>query len=147
MGNTNYKPPKNPYTNSAPHVPVKPFIDGKSIETITPNTPEGEKWHLESNVNLVQQKVYAIGLTCSSRLNQEERDRIQKEFDRLAKGKVISKRKVLEYFRCKELQETYLSNEIFTALEQSSMSGNQIDIEKFMNFSAIFAKGTPDEKL
>jgi Ca2+-binding EF-hand superfamily protein len=67
---------------------------------------------------------------------------VTKEFDRLSKDKVIGKRKLFEYFRMMELEETYLASEIFEMIKNST-----IYADKFLNFVAIISKGTEDEKL
>jgi len=80
-------------------------------------------------------------------MTQDERDRVTKEFDRLSKDKVIGKRKLFEYFRMMELQDTYIANEVFLMIKNSSLANSPIDFDKFLNFVSIVSKGTKDEKL
>ena len=55
-----------------------------------------------------------------ARFTAEELTKVQKEFERLSKDNVIGKRKLLEYFRMVEIQETYLANEVFFMIKNSS---------------------------
>jgi Ca2+-binding EF-hand superfamily protein len=60
---------------------------------------------------------------------------------------VIGKRKLLEYFRLNEIQDTYLSSEVFFTIKNSSLLNSSIDYSKFINFVSIVVKGTWEEKL
>jgi hypothetical protein len=60
---------------------------------------------------------------------------------------VIGKRKLLEYFRMVEIQDTYLANEVFFMIKNSSQLNSPIDYSKFINFVSIISKGTREEKL
>ncbi len=60
---------------------------------------------------------------------------------------MIGKRKLLEYFRLNEIQDTYLSSEVFFTIKNSSLLNSPIDYSKFINFVSIVAKGTREEKL
>ena len=82
-----------------------------------------------------------------ARFTNEELSKISKEFERLSKDNVIGKRKLLEYFRLMEIQDTYLSNEIFFMIKNSSKLNSPIDYTKFINFVSIVAKGSSEEKL
>ena len=82
-----------------------------------------------------------------ARFSSEELIKIQKEFERLSKDNVIGKRKLLEYFRMVEIQETYLANEVFFMIKNSSQLNSPIDYSKFINFVSIVSKGTREEKL
>jgi len=55
-----------------------------------------------------------------ARFSSEELIKIQKEFERLSKDNVIGKRKLLEYFRMVDIQDTYLANEVFFMIKNSS---------------------------
>ena len=81
------------------------------------------------------------------RFSVEELSRIKKEFERLSKDNVIGKRKLLEYFKLLEIQDTYLSNEVFFMIKNSSQLNSPIDYAKFINFVSIVAKGNEEEKL
>ena len=65
----------------------------------------------------------------------------------MSKDNVIGKRKLLEYFRLTDVSETYLSNEIFFMIKNSSVINSPIDYSKFITFVSIVAKGTREEKL
>lgn len=80
--------------------------------------------------------------TAESRFTQEELSRIKKEFDKLSKDQVIGKRKLLEYFRLMEINDTYLTNELFFMIKNSSTLNSPVDYKKFINFVSIIAKGT-----
>lgn len=82
-----------------------------------------------------------------ARFSSEELIKIQKEFERLSKDNVIGKRKLLEYFRMVEIQDTYLANEVFFMIKNSSQLNSPIDYSKFINFVSIISKGTREEKL
>ena len=82
-----------------------------------------------------------------SRFSNEELSKISKEFERLSKDNVIGKRKLLEYFRLMEIQDTYLSNEIFFMIKNSSKLNSPIDYTKFINFISIVNRGSQEEKL
>jgi len=60
---------------------------------------------------------------------------------------VIGKRKLLEYFRLMEINDTYLTNELFFMIKNSSSFNSPVDYNKFINFVSIIAKGTKQEKL
>jgi len=77
----------------------------------------------------------------------EELSKIKKEFERLSKDNVIGKRKLLEYFKLLEIQDTYLANEVFFMIKNSSQLNSPIDYSKFINFVSIVAKGHEEEKL
>ena len=82
-----------------------------------------------------------------ARFTPEELSKIVKEFERLSKDSVIGKRKLLEYFRLMEIQDTYLSNEIFFMIKNSSKLNSPIDYTKFINFISIVNRGSAQEKL
>jgi len=82
-----------------------------------------------------------------SRFTQEELNKIKKEFDKLSKDQVIGKRKLLEYFRLMEINDTYLTNELFFMIKNSSTLNSPVDYKKFINFVSIIAKGSRQEKL
>jgi Ca2+-binding EF-hand superfamily protein len=86
-------------------------------------------------------------IMAESRFTPDELNKIQKEFQRLSKDNVIGKRKLLEYFRLSEIQDTYLSNEVFFMIKNSSLLNSPIDYSKFINFVSTVAKGTREEKL
>jgi len=46
-----------------------------------------------------------------------------------------------------EIQDTYLSDEVFFMIKNSSAANTPIDYGKFINFVSIVAKGTREEKL
>ena len=46
-----------------------------------------------------------------------------------------------------EIQDTYLSNEIFFMIKNSSKLNSPVDYPKFINFVSIVAKGSSEEKL
>jgi Ca2+-binding EF-hand superfamily protein len=85
--------------------------------------------------------------TAESRFTQEELNKIKKEFDKLSKDQVIGKRKLLEYFRLMEINDTYLTNELFFMIKNSSTLNSPVDYKKFINFVSIIAKGSRQEKL
>lgn len=58
-------------------------------------------------------------INAEARFTKEELIKIQKEFERLSKDDVIGKRKLLEYFRMIEIQDTYLSDEVFFMIKNS----------------------------
>ncbi len=60
---------------------------------------------------------------------------------------MIGKRKLLEYFRLTDVSETYLSNEIFFMIKNSSVINSPIDYSKFITFVSTVAKGSREEKL
>ena len=81
-------------------------------------------------------------------MSSEDTARVTKEFDRLSKDKVIGKRKLFEYFRMMELEDSYLANEIFEMIKKCTLGTHSpIDREKFLNFVSIISKGYPEEKL
>jgi Ca2+-binding EF-hand superfamily protein len=82
-----------------------------------------------------------------SRFTQEELSKIRKEFDKLSKDQVIGKRKLLEYFRLMEISDTYLTNELFFMIKNSSALNSPVDYKKFINFVSVIAKGSRQEKL
>lgn len=82
-----------------------------------------------------------------SRFTQEELTKIQVEFERLSKDNVIGKRKLLEYFRLVEINETYMANEVFFTIKNSTVINTPIDYSKFILFVAIISKGSREEKL
>ena len=77
----------------------------------------------------------------------EELSKIKKEFERLSKDNVIGKRKLLEYFKLLEIQDTYLANEVFFMIKNSSQLNSPIDYSKFINFVSIVSKGSEEDKL
>ena len=81
------------------------------------------------------------------RFTHEELSKIKKEFERLSKDNVIGKRKLLEYFKLLEIQDTYLASEVFFMIKNSSQLNSPIDYSKFINFVSIVAKGSEEEKL
>ena len=81
------------------------------------------------------------------RFSVEELSKIKKEFERLSKDNVIGKRKLLEYFKLLEIQDTYLANEVFFMIKNSSQLNSPIDYSKFINFVSIVSKGNEEEKL
>ena len=82
-----------------------------------------------------------------SRFETDELVKIKKEFERLSKDDVLGKRKLLEYFRMLEIQDTYLSDELFFLIKNSQHANSPIDYGKFINFVSIVAKGSREEKL
>ena len=46
-----------------------------------------------------------------------------------------------------EIQDTYLANEVFFMIKNSSQLNSPIDYSKFINFVSIISKGTREEKL
>ena len=81
------------------------------------------------------------------RFTADELQRIKKEFNKLSKDNVIGKRKLLEYFRLMEINDTYLTNELFYMIKNSSSMSSPIDYPKFINFVSIMSKGTQYEKM
>lgn len=77
-----------------------------------------------------------------ARFTTEEISKIKKEFDKLSKDQVIGKRKLLEYFRLMEINDTYLTNELFFMIKNSSSLNSPVDYKKFINFVSIIAKGS-----
>ena len=77
----------------------------------------------------------------------EELSKIKKEFERLSKDNIIGKRKLLEYFKLLEIQDTYLANEVFFMIKNSSQLNSPIDYSKFINFVSIMSKGSEEDKL
>ena len=53
----------------------------------------------------------------------------------------------MEYFCIAEISETYLSNEIFTIIKNSSKLNLPIDYQKFLGFIAVLVKGSKIEKM
>jgi Ca2+-binding EF-hand superfamily protein len=53
----------------------------------------------------------------------------------------------MEYFRLTEINETYLTNELFMLIKNSAQINTPIDWKKFISFMAIAAKGTRMERL
>ena len=86
-------------------------------------------------------------MNAEARFSKEELIKIQKEFERLSKDDVIGKRKLLEYFRIIEIQDTYLSDEVFFMIKNSHQANSPIDYVKFIHFVSIVAKGDREEKL
>jgi|LauGreDrversion4_2_1035121.scaffolds.fasta_scaffold194759_1 Ca2+-binding EF-hand superfamily protein len=82
-----------------------------------------------------------------ARFTQEELSKVKKEFDKLSKDQVIGKRKLLEYFRLTEISDTYLTNELFFMIKNSSALNSPVDYNKFINFVSVIAKGSRQEKL
>jgi hypothetical protein len=73
---------------------------------------------------------YRVSLTreqAESKFSKEELTKIMKDFDRLSKDNVIGKRKLLEYFRLAEISETYLSNEVYFMIKNSTVLNSPID--------------------
>lgn len=85
--------------------------------------------------------------TAETRFTTEELSKIKKEFDKLSKDQVIGKRKLLEYFRLMEIGDTYLTNELFFMIKNSSALNSPVDYNKFINFVSVIAKGSRQEKL
>ena len=77
-----------------------------------------------------------------SKFNEDELWAIRKEFDKLSKDNIIGKRKLIEFFRIMEISDTYLTNQLFTVIKNSSRLNNPIDYQKFISFIAIISKGT-----
>ena len=101
---------------------------------------------LENNQHFkVQNKDTRVN--AEARFSKEELIKIKKEFERLSKDDVIGKRKLLEYFRIIEIQDTYLSDEVFFMIKNSHQANSPIDYVKFIHFVSIVAKGDRDEKL
>jgi Ca2+-binding EF-hand superfamily protein len=46
-----------------------------------------------------------------------------------------------------EINDTYLTNELFYTIKNSNSLNSPIDYNKFINFISIIAKGTKNEKL
>ena len=97
--------------------------------------------------NPAQARISISKEAAEARFTKEELAKIQKEFERLSKDNVIGKRKLLEYFRLTDVSETYLSNEIFFMIKNSSVINSPIDYSKFITFVSTVAKGSREEKL
>jgi len=97
--------------------------------------------------NPAQARISISKEAAEARFTKEELAKIQKEFERLSKDNVIGKRKLLEYFRLTDVSETYLSNEIFFMIKNSSVINSPIDYNKFITFVSTIAKGNREEKL
>ena len=97
--------------------------------------------------NPAQARISISKEAAEARFTKEELAKIQKEFERLSKDNVIGKRKLLEYFRLTDVSETYLSNEIFFMIKNSSVINSPIDYSKFITFDSTVAKGSREEKL
>lgn len=97
--------------------------------------------------NPAQARISISKEAAEARFTKEELAKIQKEFERLSKDNVIGKRKLLEYFRLTDVSETYLSNEIFFMIKNSSVINSPIDYSKFITFVSTVAKGNREEKL
>jgi len=82
-----------------------------------------------------------------ARFAQEELQRIKREFKKLSKDNIIGKRKLLEYFRLLEINDTYLTTELFFMIKNSSQLNSPIDWAKFINFVSILSRGSPQERL
>jgi hypothetical protein len=46
-----------------------------------------------------------------------------------------------------EIQDTYLADEVFMMIKNSSLANTPVDKEKFLNFVSIISHGTGEEKL
>lgn len=44
---------------------------------------------------------------------------IRKEYDKMSKDDIIGKRKLIEFFRIMDINDTYLSNQLFTVIKNS----------------------------
>lgn len=82
-----------------------------------------------------------------SRFTQSEVAIIKREFEKNSKDQIIGKRKLIEYFRLNEVSDTYLSNELFNIIKNSSRLNSPIDYQRFISFIAILVKGSRYEKL
>lgn len=60
---------------------------------------------------------------------------------------MIGKRKLLEYFRLSEIADTYLTNELFYMIKNSTSLNSPVDYNKFINFVSVISKGTKHEKM
>ncbi len=83
------------------------------------------------------------------RLNEEELELIDTEFNKLARNQVIGKRKILQYFSIQELEGSVLSTAFLFLIKQKKEEGgnNFIDWPKFLNFVVVLSKGTKAERL
>jgi len=82
-----------------------------------------------------------------ARFSKEELHIIRKDFDRLSKNQVIGKRKLLEYFKVGEIENTPLAATIFAMIKNDNQEKVLIDWQKFINIIAILSKGARMEKL
>uniref|UniRef100_A0A7S3CL33 Uncharacterized protein n=1 Tax=Strombidium rassoulzadegani TaxID=1082188 RepID=A0A7S3CL33_9SPIT len=82
-----------------------------------------------------------------SRFSQAELSQIRREFEKNSKDQIIGKRKLIEYFRLTEVQDSYLSNELFNVIKNSQRLNHPIDYQKFISFIAVLVKGSQREKL
>ena len=106
----------------------------------------------ENDIDFDEKNIFAALMNqaipvAESRFTQEELSKIRKEFDKLSKDQVIGKRKLLEYFRLMEISDTYLTNELFFMIKNSSALNSPVDYKKFINFVSVIAKGSRQEKL
>ena len=53
----------------------------------------------------------------------------------------------MEYFKLMEINDTYLTNELFYMIKNSNLQNSPVDYNKFINFVSIIAKGSKQEKL
>lgn len=54
---------------------------------------------------------------------------------------------MIEYFRLNDVSDTYLANELFNIIKNSSKLNSPIDYQRFISFIAILVKGSRYEKL
>ena len=80
-----------------------------------------------------------------SRFTKQELDQIRQEFEKNSKDNIIGKRKLIHFFRLTEIQDTYLTNQMFTVMKNSDRLNQPIDYSKFIIFVAILAKGNIHE--
>ena len=62
-----------------------------------------------------------------SRFTQNEIAQIKREYEKNSKEDIIGKRKLIEYFRITDIQDTYLSNELFNVIKNSDQLNKPID--------------------
>ena len=88
-------------------------VRGAGVE----DTIGDEDAEITQRANNVLNKPTAIA---ESMFSADELGRIKKEFEKLSKDQIIGKRKLLEYFRLMEINDTYLTNELFYIIKNSS---------------------------
>ncbi|CDW73401.1 UNKNOWN [Stylonychia lemnae] len=128
---------------------IKPYVQGQLGE----NEQENQNNQNQKESDEKQDQTYISPLmsqttqVAESRFTSDEISRIRKEFDKLSKDQVIGKRKLLEYFKLMEINDTYLTNELFFMIKNSSQINSPVDYNKFINFVSLIAKGSKSEKL
>lgn len=82
-----------------------------------------------------------------AKFSQSELAVLKKQFHRNSKDSIIGKRKLIETFHLSEVQDTYLSSELFNIIRNSQRLNQPIDYQKFISFVAVLTKGSQREKL